>query len=333
LRVLHEILAALRLAARGLGDNLVSMRRLVILAVVALGFCTAACASAGWPAPIDDFKTNVDKTVGVVSDYYSALNEYERHIYLETAFVDPSLEIVAVDASGAATPLVGRVFSAEAIRARTDALALVGVYARRLADLAGSKAGATFAANADALGKDLASLAETFSTLAETDVRAKPYVQPISTLVGVIGQVFLEGQRELALQKAVADGAPAVDQILRTIEDDLTAAVDPLRKSGEKQLLAQLVHDYNVNRMTWTKARRRRQITDIEKAAQGYNAALLLNPADVVSGLRDAHDALVAYARSRKLPSDLSAVASAMEIYAQRVDRAAQAVRTLRDLR
>src|SRR4029453_17661489 len=56
------------------------MRGLLILAVAALGFCTAACASAGWPAPIDDFKTNVDKTVGVVSDYYSALNEYERHI-------------------------------------------------------------------------------------------------------------------------------------------------------------------------------------------------------------------------------------------------------------
>jgi hypothetical protein len=52
----------------------------------------------------------------------------------------------------------------------------------------------------------------------------------------------------------VSEGAPAVDQILRTIEEDLAAAVDPLRKSGEKQLLAQLVHDYNLNRRTSTHA-------------------------------------------------------------------------------
>jgi hypothetical protein len=309
------------------------MCRAPALPVVALALTAASCASAGWIGPIDDFKTNVDKTVGVVSDYYRALNDYERHLYLETAFVDPSLEIVAVDTTGAPTPLAGRVFSADAIRARTDALALIGVYVRRLADLAGSKAPAAFAANADALGEELSSLAATFSTLAATDVRAKPYVQPVSTLVGVVGQVFLEGKRELALQKAVSDGAPAVDQILRTIETDLAAAVDPLRKSGEKQLLAQLVHDYNLNRKTWTEARRRRQITDIEKAAQTYSAAVLSNPTDVVSGLREAHTALVAYAKSRKSPSDLAAVASAMEIYAQRVERAAQAVRTLRDLR
>ncbi len=309
------------------------MRLGFLVLTVASALSAAACASAGWPGPIDDFKTNVDKTAGVVSDYYDGLNEYERHIYLETAFVDPSLEIVAVDTTGAPTPLVGRVFSAEAIRARTDALTLVAVYARRLADLAGSKAPATFATNADALGQDLSSLATTFSTLAETDDRAKPYVQPISTLVGVMGQVFLEGRRELALQKAISDGAPAVDRILRTIEEDLVAAVDPLRKTGEQQLLAQLVHDYNLNRKTWTEARRRRQITDIEKAAQGYSTALLFNPADVVSSLREAHTAIVAYAQSRRSPSDLAAVASAMDVYAQRIDRAAQAVRTLRDLR
>lgn len=309
------------------------MRRALVLSAVALSLSAISCASAGWPGPIDEFKTNADKTVGIVTDYYGALNDYERHIYLETAFADPSLEIVAVDASGVPTPLSGRVFSADAIRARTDALALVSVYARRLADLAGSKAPVAFATNADALGKDLSSLAATFSKLSESDVRAKPYIQPITALVSVIGQVFLESRRELALQKAVSDGAPAVDQILRTIEEDLTAAVGPLRKSGEKQLLAQLVHDYNVNRQTWTEARRRKQITDIEKAAQGYSAALLVNPADAVNGLRDAHTALVAYAKSRKSPSDLAAVAGAMEIFAQRIERAAQAVESLRALR
>jgi hypothetical protein len=158
-------------------------------------------------------------------------------------------------------------------------------------------------------------------------------VQPVSTLVGVVGQIYLEARQERALQKAVAEGGPAVDQILRAIEDDLVAAVDPLRRIGEKQVRAQLVRDYNTNRTTWTESRRRRQITDIEKAAKAFSTALVFNPSDVVSGLREAHTALVAYARSRKTPSDLASIAGALEIFSQRVDRAAEAVETLRDLR
>jgi hypothetical protein len=307
--------------------------RLVRLFLAIPLVCGVGCAAAEWSRPIEDFKTNVDKAATVVGAYYTSLNDYERHIYLETAFVDPALEILAVDAAGASTPLTGQVFTAEAIRARTDALALVGVYARRLVDLSGSKAPGELSTGADALGKTLSRLATTFSTLAERDVRAKPYVQPVTALVGVIGQIYLDVRQERALQTAVAEGAPAVDQILRAIEDDLGAAVDPLKQSGEKQLLAQLVHDYNANRTTWSESRRRRQITDIERAAKAYSTALVSNPSDVVSGLRDAHTALVAYARSRKTPSDLSAVASALEIFAQRVDRAAAAIETLRDVR
>ena len=83
--------------------------------------------------------------------------------------------------------------SRASIKARLDALRLVSVYARRLADLAGSDAPTKFASNADVLGSTLTGLATTFEGLGgQNDSTAKVYVGPVASLVGLIGKVILE---------------------------------------------------------------------------------------------------------------------------------------------
>jgi hypothetical protein len=300
-----------------------------MLGVAAIAVVASGCASAQPSAPLAQFKTSVDKTATVVGEYYAGLNDFERHVYLENAYSDPSLEILSVDATGAPTPLTGRVFSPEAIKARTDALALVSVYARRLADLAGTKAPTTFAAKADVLGKNLTRLGQTFTELSGKETRAMPYIAPVSKLIALVGEIAIERARDRALERAVTEAAPLVDRILSLVADDLAATVDPLTRSGQQQQLAQLVHDYNLNRNTWSESRRRRQITDIEEAAQAYGAALLFNPADVIAELLTAHEALVTYVHSRRRVTDLTTLATAVEIFAERVETAATAVRTI----
>ena len=98
-----------------------------------------ACATSNWSQPIGEFKRNVDGSVAVVATYYGSLNEFERHLYLENAMADPDVRIATKDETGKPTPLGGQVFSARSIKARMDALALVSLYARRLADLAGTR--------------------------------------------------------------------------------------------------------------------------------------------------------------------------------------------------
>jgi hypothetical protein len=294
---------------------------------------SVGCATAQWAKPIGDFKASVDGSVAVIGAYYEGLNAYERRIYLETVYLNPKEEVLWTDSSSKPTPLAGRVFSAESIKARLDALRLISTYARRLADLAGSEAPTRFASNADLLGASLAGLSKTFEGLAGTDPSAAAFVGPVSSLIGVVGRIALENRRDAAITLAIEQGDKPVTTILDQVEQDLSAVVDPLRASGEKLLLAELVNDYNTNRMKLSPDERRRRIERIATATDNYFAAIASNPGGLVAGLRDAHRAMVKYAASPRRPADLGEFAAALEVFANRVEAAASAVRAIRDRR
>ena len=86
--------------------------------------------------------------------------------------------------AGALTALSGGIFTAASIKARTDALTLIGLYAQRLSDLAGSDAPTQFSNNVQALGASLSRLDDTFSKINSAhDANAKTYVAPVTALV------------------------------------------------------------------------------------------------------------------------------------------------------
>ena len=294
-------------------------------------FVAAGCATANWAKPIGDFKQSVDASVAVIGAYYEDLNAYERRLYLENAFFNPSEEILMTDASGKPTALAGRVFSAASIKARLDALRLVSTYARRLADLAGTEAPTRFASNADLLGASLTGLSKTFEGLTGTDSSAKAYIGPVASLVGLIGKIVLEHQRDAAIKLAVEEGDAPVTAILNQLEADLGAVVEPLRATGEKIVLAELVNDYNINRAKLSAEERRRRIDRIGSATDAYFKAIESNPASLIAGLRDAHRAMVRYAQSPRQPADLGEFAAALEVFANRVEAAAAGIRAIRD--
>jgi hypothetical protein len=305
-------------------------RTLSTLTVFAL-LPSLGCATAQWAQPIGDFKRSVDASVSIIGAYYEDLNGYERRIYLQNAYLDPKQEILWTDASGKPTPLAGRVFSAESIRARLDALRLVSTYARRLADLAGSEAPTAFASNADILGASLTGLSKTFEGLTKTDSSAQSYIGPVSSLVGLIGRVVLEQRRDAAITLAVRDGDKPVTAILDQLEQDLSAVVAPLRSTGEKLAIAELVNDYNIRRSNLSPDERRRLIDQIAAATDGYFKAIAASPENLIAGLRDAHRAMVKYASSPREPADLGEFAAALEVFANRVEAAAAGIRAIRN--
>jgi hypothetical protein len=310
----------------------ISSRRARATALLWLA-ASCGCATAQWAKPIGDFQVSVDGSVAVIGAYYEDLTAFERRLYLESAYLDPRQEILFTDASGKPTALSGRGFSAASVNARLDALRLVSAYGRRLSTLAGTEAPTRFASSADVLGPTLTGLATTFEGLAGSDPSAGQYVAPVASLVGVIGRVVLENRRDAAIRLAIEHGDKPVTAILDQVEQDLGTVVGPLRTTGEKQLLAELVSDYNENRKTLSPSERRRRVDSIATASDAYFKAVASNPAAVVAGLRDAHRAMVKYASSSRQPADLGELAAALEIFANRVEAAAAAVRAIRQPR
>jgi len=248
-------------------------------------------------------------------------------------------EVLATDEQGRPTPLIGKLFSAESIKARTDAIALLGVYAQRLGELAGSEAPKQFAEGTKILGDNLFNLQTTFEKLGKDDeekktidATAKNYTGPIGTIVGVIGRIYLEKQRDAAVKEAIEKGAPAVRTVLALLQKDLTEVIDPLKKLGLKQELAERVAHYNKNRKA-SFEQRRQILAEIDAAAARYEAALTANPANLVQTMSETHESLVKYAGSPKTPQTFAELLTALETFKSHAQEVANAVKQIRDLR
>ena len=308
---------------------------ILLLSVVLL----TGCGKTNFIKPIASFQDSINTSGAAISVYYTELNQFEREIYLAECLYDPTKEVLATDEHGRPTPLLGTLFSAESIKARTDALALLGVYAQRLGELAESEAPTQFAEGAQILGTNLFNLSKTFEKLGKSDGEkeiidgtAKNYTGPIGTIVGVIGRIYLEQKRDAAIKEAIEEGAPAVRNILTLLQKDLTEIIDPLKRTGLKQKLADRVVYYNANR-TAGFTQRKQMLEEIDAAASRYETALTANPANLVQTMSEAHESLVKYAGSPKTPQTFAELISALETFKNHAQEVADAVKQIRDLR
>lgn len=307
-----------------------------------IGFCAIAvgvigCVSNRFAQPTAAFQDSVNLTAAAVGSYFTGLNQFERSIYLDERLYDPALEVLASDAEGEPTPLLFSVFDAESIKARMDALSLIGVYARRLNELATSDAPRQFAAGAKTLGENLFGLQKTFEKLgkseagkASIDQSAKEYSGPIGTIVGVIGEMYMETEKEKAIKLAVAQGAPQVRRVLSLLRQDLEETIDPLQATGLQQMLADRMRYYNERRGEDLE-RRRKMLAEIESTADRYEAAVTANPADLIRSMADAHEALVKFAESPPEIANFAELLAALEAFRDHALAVSEAVRLIRN--
>jgi hypothetical protein len=307
-----------------------SMGRSPAAAAAAVSLFLGGCVTADFREPVGDFTTAMSQANGIIGGYFTGMNAYERDLYLQQALQNPQMEVVAVDAAGRRTGLMPT-FSPAAVSARLNAVRLLSVYGERLAALAGADAPARFQAGSKVLGENLTSLAATFNALAGSgDSSAGSYIGPITTIVGVFGEMILEGQRETALRRAVQDGAPAVNAVLNQLERDLRAVVQPLQTTGALQRASGSIAFYNANRRALSLEQRRTLLAQIGDEMAAYEVALATDPGEAVDGIRDAHAALVDYARSSRRPEDLNALIAAINTFNRRLEPLADAVQQLR---
>ena len=319
------------------------LKRRFIAGILMLSLATAllGCSKREFAKQIIDFQTGVDNTATATSVYYSELNSFERDLYLQERLYDPSQDVLTVTrdpndpSKNIPTALAGKTFSAESIKARIEAIQMLGLYGKRLAELAGSDASTRFAAGSQSVGNNLVKLGGTFSTLTG-DPTAKNYAAPLgalSKIFGEIGKAMLEAKRDAALTKAVQEAAPQVRTIIDLLENDLTTVIGPLRATGSDQALREVIGNYNTNRTKWNLDQRQKALDEIRRAQARYDIAITFNPSDIMESMRVAHEALVKYATSRRTPQNLAELVSSLDIFRERAEVLATAVLELRNLR
>jgi hypothetical protein len=289
------------------------------------------CRTAGgFREPVAQFQKGTAQASSALGGYYAEMNRFERDLYLDERLYDTGLEVLATDASGQPTPLLGKVFTPESIQARMDAISLLGVYAERLVTLAGAENPGKLLEGARPLGQQLGGLGQQLQTLARAgDTSASKYVEPVTTLVGVVGSLYLEHKQAQALQKGIEQGAPQVKAIIDLLEADLLEVLGPQRLTGAKQALASRVVFYNTQKNKLSLAERREVLADIRRASEDYEALVVANPVDMARALREAHEALLRFARAEREVESFEELSAAMQAFQGRVQVAAAAVQRI----
>ncbi len=289
------------------------------------------CAANRYLAPVTSFRDKTQQTIGTLSDFYSSRNSYEVDLYLQTVASDSTLPVQQTDAQGNATPLGKPVFSPASIKARLDALNLVGAYAGRLSDLASTGAPASFQTAATTLGTNLSALDKTFQSLGAADPTAGKYIGPITNLLGAFGKMFLEQKRDVLIQNAVKDGAPQVETILSLIRDDMDKIFSVQVVTGSNERLATLVVAYNSDRAKLSYEQRVSRLAAIKAASTEAAASVGSAPAALVTAMMDAHKALVQAATTplKERTASFNALATALDQWATQIQALSGQVKLL----
>ena len=312
--------------------NMPSLLRLHASAVVALSVILSGCTANRYEAPASSFRDKTQQTINVLGSFYSSRNSYEIDVYLQSIAADSSLPVQTVDSKGVPTPLGKPVFSPASIKARLDALNVVGIYANRLYDLANTSAPSKFQSAATTLGQNLSSLDKTFQTLqGASDPTANKYIGPISSLVGTIGEMYLDRKRDELVTKAVTEGAPQVEVILSQVRDDMDKIFSLEIISGSNEKLATLIFAYNNDRTKLNYEQRMVRLSEIKAAANELAASVGSAPTALVTSMMDAHKALVLEATSpaKSKINNLAALNSALEQWTAQIQSPSTEIKTL----
>ncbi|CAN5273296.1 hypothetical protein BH10ACI1_BH10ACI1_33980 [soil metagenome] len=315
---------------------------IMLIAIVS----TTACDNTEFRKQIGEFQTAMSESQIAIQTYYVEINQFERDIVSLRRELDPTLPLGVK--FGLEKPADGRVaqidenslyvnapFSPESIQARLDALKLISLYGKRLAELAGTDSPTVFETNVDALGTNIVNLDKTFQKLANsgTDKSALAFVGPISKLVGMVGRLFLERKRDKELIAAIREATPQITDITSKLKTDFDEVFNATRTTGLIDSLSAMTLFYEKNKATMKREERKKVLAEINGIIRIYELFVSANPSDIVQSMEDANQALLAYANSGRKDGDFIQVVAHIGEFRDNARQIVEAIQEIREIR
>jgi hypothetical protein len=294
-------------------------RYIVPLAAV-MALATGCASASPYREPVAKFQTGVNTTTEVVRPYLVRLNEVENASRLYGAVKEKK---------DWGTEHLAPVFRPAAIRVRLDALALVAKYAALLGDLADSKAPEALEKAAGDLGKNANALLGDLGKLGG-EGGVPNLTEPLTALVNLGGQIAIERKRGEALEKAVLSGEQPIAKIIDLLQKDLTDAL-ALEQTAFAKIQTVRLEMYNQARTSASPGALIAMMDEIIRVNAKMQVIETLRVGPLMAEMQEAHQALVAFARSSKSPKDLNDLAARIDVFATHAVLVAKAITALRD--
>lgn len=300
--------------------------------VIVSAMAIQGCTHIDFREPVSNYSKGMSLSAAVLSNYYLDLNDQARDNFMIQAVYDKNISIDEIDKNGNPTPLVA-FFSPDAIKARVDAISLINQFGVKLAALAGSNAPERLGTGIVDIGATYKSLSGRFDSLAkDTSVSGSSnYVEPISKIVSLISEQYMDSRRNAMLTKYVKEGYPEVEKILSLMEGDIPmmhkAAIN--RMSNK---LSRATTYYNENRYTMTQLERSELLKTIGQYGKNYQGLTVNSPTDVVIAMREVNLALFKYAENPRDENRLVRLTAEIDTFNSRIAPIADAIEKIRSI-
>lgn len=298
----------------------------VFLLIFAL--LNGACSRAGFDKPIAKFQAASLVVIESSKTIFSELDKVERDQYiLERLRKREEIQLIELEAK--------QVFTKEAIKVRLDALDQIKRYSELLLDAAKSDSPTKIKTEATNLGDAVKNLAGEAGNLTGVDNKGfQDAVGPVSTIIGSVLNLFVEGKLQEALQKAINDGEKPINTLIQALRSDMQLAYQR-RKTALGGMRVLFVQEYKreLDKGSMADAERLKLCADrIIAHEDKWEQLLLLQPEAGLDAMAKAHSALVAYAKSKRKASDFATLVETMEIFSSQALSIGQAINELKKL-
>lgn len=292
-------------------------------ATLAAAVCTGCVAPATFIDPVTNFQKASTIVITSARTEYTGANTVERNAVID-AYAAKRARILDRENLGDSSIII----RSDDLQARLTALEALTKHGELLLALAGSDAAAEAKKSTIQLGDSLIRLNKALDDTPNGDFKIR--VTAYSGAAAEIVDAVVQQKISLALQKAIIASDSAVSALIAQMRTDMFLLYERRRSIlGDKR--KQEVDRFNaeVTAQNPSPERIDKAATSLKSATSAYaDLPLLLGAGEGLDSMADAHQHLVAYAKSARSPQDFASMVNAVDAFTARASAIAGAVRS-----
>jgi hypothetical protein len=332
------------------GKSLTISRKIGLSIFTSLLFLTSCGNRETLLKDITKFNDSVQVGTASISAYYNSVNENELSLYwlilelnsnckagnqINFNCLKPDFNPDKKQGEFVDSPLKKPPIPIASIQARVNLLKEIGEYSKLIAVVAGDDSAEKFQGNIKTLTASLSSLEGRFNKLQggsdspPDKTISSRYLQPISTIISVLGKISIQESKWSTIRKSVVEAEVPVTEVLKAITEDLDTYIGPLLVVDAQARYALVINYYNNNGAKLDQASRVRIISRMADYKKGYDMISVNKPSKISDDLLEAHTLLVKLAKSDGSVKDISELRSWLDRFKDDAEQLKEAVNQL----
>lgn len=287
------------------------------------------CGTDDYQKPVEQFQSASAVVVVATRTMLARVNSVEQNGFIDQAvFERKRIDVPQLRSYELISP--------EEIDVRAKALDQLEAYAGNLAWLAQGKDVSAISDQTNSLSKTLASLSKQAANLPVSKASFLKNadfgnaLQAVAAGVGLLAQVVAQHKSRAELEKAIAGNQKPIDDLIRLLAEELDGAYERQKATlGAEQIYISKAYEHECleshpdpNALLSLGDRLKRYLEQREI----LDAA---DPAPALKSMQAAHDALVAYAKSKRDPKSLHDLLNAAQAFFNGVQPFGRTIETL----